>query len=683
MRRIRIRPWFQLVLCGASLTCPVACSEGAAPGHAVTTQAVGPACTVGDPDNQWVNQSFVAQTGLFHAAVTAIPGASPIDAVIGFGSGPASWFPDLAAIVRFNPSGRIDVRSGSDYQADVDFPYTAGSRYNFGLDIDVSRHVYSVAVVDESGQVTFLARNYPFRTEQAQVGQLDHMAIQVDSDAGSLSICGMTVVKIDTSCPLARADGGFLSQSIGQPGTVVVSSDFVATPDQLVDGVIGLSANPATSFNDLAATVRFTPNGLIEARNGDQFQADVVQSYFAGASRRMRIIANVATHTFSAYVAPDDHHSVQLASRYAFRPTQAHTGFLGVLNAIVDSPQGIMSICNTRNAISVGVRSLREGNYAVAPLPTSHEALISSATGTLRVAGDGATLSTLAAPGGQVAVDPAGNVYIARIAGTDLVLDAYTADFVLRWTRTRPVGTDRSVLAIGADAASVVVGIGLGSPESGNVLVDVVARWLGDGTASTVLTGIPGNAMAIGPAGFVVANAGHGNLTVTVSKWSFGQTAPDWQQTWANHARVVAMALSPSGNVYFGGPFFGPINFGGPTLQPQAGGPGNAFAVALTATGAHLFTTDIHQSDVRSMASNGTITAISAMTGPAGPRLVVLEQTGLEIRSQDGRTGFGSLGNAGSVAVDRSSRVYWNFAEAWPSADAPAYPYLISLDPGM
>ena len=679
MRRIRIWPGFQLLLCSASLTCSVACSEDTAHGYAVSTQAVGPACTVGDPDRQWVNQSFVAQTGLFHAAVTAIPSESPIDAVIGFGSGPASWFPDLAAIVRFNPSGRIDVRAGSDYQADVDFPYTAGARYNFGLDIDVGRHVYSVVVVDESGQSTSLARNYPFRTEQAQVGQLDNLTIQVDSDPGSVSICGVTIVKIDTSCPLAQADGGFIAQSIGQPGEVVVSSDFVATPDQLVDGVIGLSPNPATSFNDLAATVRFSPNGIIEARNGDHFQADVLQPYFAGASRRVRIIANVPTHTFSVYVAPDDHHSVQLANRYAFRPTQSAASFLGALNAIIDSPQGIMSICNARNAISIRVRLSREGNYAVAPLPgPNQESLIASDTLTLRVSGDGQTLATLAA-GGQVAVDPAGNVYLARIAGTDLIVEAYTADFVPRWTRSRPVGMGERVLAIGADAASVVVGSGL---ADGNVSVDLVARWLGDGTESTVLAGFLGNAIGIGPTGFALGNASHGNLSVSVTKWTFGQSVPDWQQVWPNHARIQAMALSANGKVYFGGTFFEPINFGGPTLQPATGGAGNTFVVGLSATGAHVFTNNIHQSEVRSIASSSSSIAISALAGPRAPRLIALDPLGNEIGGQEVRSVFSGPGDAGSVAVAPGGRIYWNFSEAWPSADAPAYPYLVSLQPG-
>jgi hypothetical protein len=43
---------------------------------------------------------------------------------------------------------------------------------------------------------------------------------------------------------------------------------------------------------------------------------------------------------------------------------------------------------------------------------------------------------------------------------------------------------------------------------------------------------------------------------------------------------------------------------------------------------------------------------------------------------------FSGSGDAGSVAVAPSGRFYWNFSEAWPSADAPAYPYLVSLQPG-
>ena len=321
MSGIRSRKLLQLILHSAVTTCAVACGVGT--GASVATQAVGPACAVGSPEAQWTNQSFTAETGRIHVDLLATPSASPIDAAIGLGDGPASWFPDLAAIVRFNPSGAVDARDGSDYRADAEFPYAAGASYRFHIDIDIGRHSYSVAVDDPAGGSTSLARNYAFRTEQALVGQLNDLAVQVDSDSGSLSVCELRIQRIDTSCPVADPDSGFVTASFGQPGDVLVSSDFVVTPDEVLDGVFGLSLQPATGFDDLAATVRLSPDGVIDARNGDHFQADAVLPYSPGLPRRLRILANLRTHTFSAYASSGDQDSVQFARGYAFRTAQA------------------------------------------------------------------------------------------------------------------------------------------------------------------------------------------------------------------------------------------------------------------------------------------------------------------------------------------------------------------------
>jgi hypothetical protein len=653
------------------MACAVACSTNTDTSN--TTQAVGPSCAVGSPEAQWTNRPLQVLTGRLHAELLVTPTESPIDALVGFSNGAASWFPDLAAIIRFNPSGTIDVRAGSDYQADAEVPYTAGTSYRFHIDIDIGRHIYSVAVDDPAGGSISLARNYPFRTEQAQVGQLSNIAVQVDSGSGSLTACPLSVVQINTGCPLAEADSGFVTRSFGQPGDFLVSSEFVATPDEILDGVFGLSFGPATGFNNLAATVRLTPDGVIDARNGDHFQADAVLPYSAGQPQHIRILANVETHTFSAYVAlPGDQSSIQLARDYAFRPT-ARTA-LDTLNAIVDSPRGIVSVCNERHAISVGVRSFNEGNYRVAPL-AGHDALIATDTTTQHVTG-GAVL----AAGGLVAADPVGNVYLARVTGTDLVVEAYTAGFAPRWTRTFPVGTGMHAVAIGADAASVVVAAGQTNfPRS----VGQVKRWLADGTESFTYSGAQGDAIAIGPAGFVIGQ-GRRDI-VTVRKWSFDRDMPDWSDRWtSNKALIDAVAIEPNGRVTFGGTFPAPISFGGPILEPQAGDPGHVYIEALEATGEHRFTRDLHQFALRSIGSGGGLTAISALTSPRGPRLIALDSlTGLEIRGEDGMFPFAAVGDAGTVAVDRTGLVYWNFSEAWPTAGASAYPFLVSLVPGV
>lgn len=479
-------------------------------------------------------------------------------------------------------------------------------------------------------------------------------------------------------CLVSEAGGGFVGDSIGQPGEVVVSSELTVQadgmPDGVIDGVIGLSPRGAASFNDLAATVRLAPGGVIDARDGAGYRADTAVPYAAGQPRRIRIVASVPTHTFSVYVATGEHDSVQLAHRYAFRPTQSTAGFLGNLDAVVDSPSGTMTVCDPRHAISIGVRMAREGNYAVAPLPAGDESIVSDGATTLHLGSSGATLAQVGA-GGEVAVDPSGNVYLARITGSDLVVEAYTAGLALRWSRSFPAGAGHRVLAIGADAASVVAAAG---PTAGGV--DLVARWLSDGTVSTSSVGPMGDAVAIGAAGYAIGSAI--NRTVVVTRWSFGQATPDWQRAWQNStARIEAMAMTPGGGVAFSGTFTGTTSFGGDPIESI--GARSVYAAALSPAGDHAFSRSLPDVAVRGIASNGGVTALSLLFAPDRPELVELDAQGQRIFPVEGETGFGEAGDAGAVAVGPSGRVYWNFADAWPDPSSPAYPYLISRIPGV
>jgi hypothetical protein len=69
-------------------------------------------CMLSVAGSWWPNEPFAAQTGRFTAEVDAIPSVAPVDAAIGVAGGPAPGWPGLAAIVRFNPAGRIDARNG-------------------------------------------------------------------------------------------------------------------------------------------------------------------------------------------------------------------------------------------------------------------------------------------------------------------------------------------------------------------------------------------------------------------------------------------------------------------------------------------------------------------------------------------------------------------------------------------
>jgi hypothetical protein len=681
MSRVTVQRGSQVFLCViASIALGALSALGACGAEAGVERGSDPAfdvtrCSVAQAGGGWVNRAFVAQPAKFSAAFTATPSASALDAVVGLSDAAASGLAGVAGIVRFHPSGTIDVRDGSGYRADVSVPYTAGQSVAFRIDVDVAAHSYSVAIDRPFGGPIALASGYSFPSEQAQAAQLGNLAAKVDSGAGSLEICALHVVPVDADgCPVAEAGLGFVDRSIGQPGEVVVTSDFVVKPAAIVDGVIGLSQSGAASFDDLAAAVRLAPGGAIDARDGAAYRADAAVPYAPGQAQRIRIVAVVPTHTFSVYVAQGETGSQQLARGYAFRPTAEKAAWLGNLDAIVDSPGGAgqrMSLCNVQNAISIGVRLAREGNYAVAPLP-GDDAVVSDGTTTLHLSASGAVLARAAA-GGQVAVDASGNVYLARITGNDLVVDAYTPGLALRWTRSFAAGAGHRALAIGADGASVVAAAG---PGAGGV--DLVKRWLADGTESTVATGPVGDAIAIGSAGYAIGSAVNG--TVSVARWSFGRATPDWQRSWPGKAHIDALAVTPSGGVAFAGTFAGTISFGGPTLTPAA--PGNVFVAALSPTGDPAFSRSLPDVGVRGLASNGQVTALSAMLGATVHDLVLLDSQGQPILGAEGDTGFGRFGTAGSVAVAPSGRVFWNFADAWPTAAAPAYPYLISLVPG-
>jgi len=638
--------------------------QGAAAGTCMGAQAAGP----------WMNRSFGAQTGKVAIEFSATPSAAAIDAVVGFSRDAAAQLGDLAAAIRFQPDGTIAVRAGSEYRSDLGAHYTAGTTYRFHVVLDVAAHTYSVQLASAGSAASASAASYGFGAAQASVTQLTNLGVSVDSTAGGLQICDVQIAPDALGgCDAAVAGAAVHNRAIGQPGEVVVTMETAATPTSVLDGVIGLSPDRATSVDDLAAQLRFSPAGVIDARDGDRYRADAVVTYTPGEARRIRIIANVATRTFSAFVATSAGASVQIAHHYAFAAS-SKAAYLGNIGSVVGSAAGTLATCSVDHQISVGVRSLREGNFDVAPLPAD-EAIVSSATTTLHVTRAGGVVAQLAA-GGRVAADPSGNVYLARITGGTLVVEAYTPALARRWSHALAVGADQQVVAIGADAGSVVAATG---PMGGGVTL--AKRWLADGTGSTALTGLSADAIAVGPAGLVLGNAD--GTTVTLRKFALGGTEPTWKRSFENSARIAALALSPGGTVAFAGTFDGPISFGGEVVQPGVGG--KVYAATLTSAGDAGFVRPLGDlASVAGIAVNGGLVAISGAGATSGDkRLTNLEaDNGAEIDGENERDPFNfTAGTAGPVAVGAAGQVFWNVLDAWPAGSS--YPYLVSLQPGV
>ncbi|MDP3544236.1 MAG: Ig-like domain-containing protein [Elusimicrobiota bacterium] len=213
-----------------------------APVTVTVKNAAAPACLASAP--QWKSTPFPAQSAPFTAAFDAVPGASRIDAVTGLSLGAASGYASLAAIVRFNNTGYLDVRNGGAYGADASIPYNAGARYRLRLTVDPAARVYSVYVTPPGGPERTLASNYAFRSEQSAVSRLDGWALQ--SGTGSHQVCafafsaGPAAPAVDSLPPsvafTAPAEGASVSGSV--PLTALATDNVgVAGVQFRVDGV--------------------------------------------------------------------------------------------------------------------------------------------------------------------------------------------------------------------------------------------------------------------------------------------------------------------------------------------------------------------------------------------------------------------------------------------------------------
>lgn len=117
------------------------------------------------------------QTGTFEVSFDATPLADKIDAFTGIAAMTPREAGDVAAIVRFNEQGTIDVRNGGSFRADQNLPYSANQAYRMRMVIDVKTRTYSVFVTPPGQPEITLARNYAFRSQQAAAKSLGKIVL--------------------------------------------------------------------------------------------------------------------------------------------------------------------------------------------------------------------------------------------------------------------------------------------------------------------------------------------------------------------------------------------------------------------------------------------------------------------------------------------------------------------------
>jgi hypothetical protein len=656
-----------LIMCAAIATSGLGCG-GDAEQEVILASDTG--CTSLAAGAPWWNQPFAQQTSLFQVELDATPSASSIDAVVGLADGNAASFAQLAAAVRFNPGGTIDVRAGSTYRADATQPYVVGTHYHFRLEVDVRTHTYSVWLRDAGGDLAPLAHEYPFRTEQAGVGRLNVAAGKIDSAAGSLEVCGLTFQPTSPNgCLVAHAGDGFAT-TVVPDATVLGTVDFTATASgPNIDAVIGLSAGPPAGFSDLATSVRLGPSGVVDVRDGDVYRTDQALTYGTQA-RNFRVTADLTSHTYSVFQGGFSF-ADELARQYAFRTQQRAVSHLDRLSVIVDGTEGSVTICGLAANRSRGVVYSREGERAVVPL-ANNQALISDGATIVRVDAQGQPIAQLAAAG-ELAADAQGNVFVVRVGDGQLIFHAYDPSFAPRWTATQPVPPGVVIRAVSVAACGdVLAAVTLAQDPDVTVF-----RAAADGsvTSQTVhggLVTLDGDQPII---------AWSDNDTIRIARFTAtGQTV--WSRGFAGRADLTALTVDPDHNVLFGGELQTAIDFGGGAL-PLMSNPDaalNGFVVELSPAGNHVFSTKTGASWVGGIASNGTRVVVSSTewTQFPHPRIELFDAAGRPIAGTGFDTSFGTdLGRGGRVVIGASGRVWWNLLTQWPVF--PQWPYLLVL----
>jgi hypothetical protein len=323
-----------------------------------TTSAATALCSTATVDGGWITGDLGPNAGAFFTVdLDATPGlvgdgngsTANDDALFGLSYGVARTYTDLAAIARFNPAGTIDARNGGSYGADagylsynsVDgtyvpgFGYVAGVTQRLHFDVNTVTHSYSVSVGGSR-----IATDFAFRAEQATASILDHFALKVDA-VGPLGVCGVTVQP--RQCGAAVPGGGFVNRPFTSQAAAFAAT-FTATPAAKgIDGVVGLSAGPAGAFNDIAAAIRFNPDGQIDVRNGSVYAtlSESQVSYVAGRSYAFTLTVDMVSHTYSVNVD-----GVLVAYHYAFRSQQSNVSSLANLAALADSTTGAVTVCD-------------------------------------------------------------------------------------------------------------------------------------------------------------------------------------------------------------------------------------------------------------------------------------------------------------------------------------------------
>src|SRR5579859_6208957 len=128
-----------------------------------------------------------------------------------------------------------------------------------------------------------------------------------------------------------------------QTGTF--TAEYDATPSASpINAVVGLSNGVQTAYTGFAVITRFNPSGNIDARSGGSYTATNTIPYSGGVSYHFRVVVNIGTHSYAAYVTPQGGTEQTIGTNLGFRTEQNTVSQLNWVGAF--SEVGTEMLCN-------------------------------------------------------------------------------------------------------------------------------------------------------------------------------------------------------------------------------------------------------------------------------------------------------------------------------------------------
>lgn len=306
------------------------------------------------------------------------------------------------------------------------------------------------------------------------------------------------------------------------------TAEYDATPSASnIDGVTGLSKGVAATYSSLAAAVRFNNLGRIDARNGGTYGAASAIAYTAAKNYRVRLVVNMPSKTYSAYVRQGDGAEQLVGKDYAFRTEQTAVVSLDHL--------GLMTTGGSAQACALAVNAVDTSAPAVSLTAPAAGATVSGSVGVTGTATD--------------------NVSVAKVQfkldGADLGPPLTTTPYAFAWNTAATADGAHVLTAVATDAA----GNSRTSSAATVTVKNVVAPPISAGSFSDSFTAYAKNVCMADGTSFAP-------WTVVFGGFGCVKIATDAATQWLDASpRVVTAAAQTSGALVIGPTYSTPFQW--------------------------------------------------------------------------------------------------------------------------